>query len=300
MKQVAGLGEALWDMLPEGKQIGGAPANFAYHAGLFGHKAYAVSAVGRDEAGEELKERLTAKGFSLHLPALDKPTGRVLVTLSQGGIPHYDICRDVAWDYIPFTPELEEIARHTQAACFGTLAQRHDVSRHTIHRFLRAMPQGEETLKVFDVNLRQHFYDTPMLDESLQLCNVVKLNDEELPVVTEAFGIGHETPETGCRMLMKRFGLRMVILTCGTKGSYVFSPEGTSYIETPRVEVADTVGAGDSFTGAFVGSLLNGKRIHEAHLTAVRHAAYVCTCHGAMPDAPHTLHQHTPLSSSTL
>ena len=160
------------------------------------------------------------------------------------------------------------------------------MSRRTIQRFLEAMPDNRQTFKIFDVNLRQNYYDREVIGTSLEYCNILKLNDEELPIIVQLLGVEGCGDEEKCRCLMKKYSLDILILTQGSRGSYVFTEDETSFIETPKVEVADTVGAGDAFTGAFVGSLLNGKSVREAHITAVRVSAYVCTQHGAMPEIP--------------
>lgn len=291
MKNVVGLGEALWDMLPAGRQIGGAPANFAYHAGQFGHRAYAVSAVGRDELGQELISKFEEAKLNMVIPQVDYPTGTVGITLNESGIPQYEIREDVAWDNIPVSEELLALAQDTSAVCFGSLAQRNIVSRRTIQRFLEAMPDNRQTFKIFDVNLRQNYYDREVIGTSLEYCNILKLNDEELPIIVQLLGVEGCGDEEKCRCLMKKYSLDNLILTQGSRGSYVFTEDETSFIETPKVEVADTVGAGDAFTGAFVGSLLNGKSVREAHITAVRVSAYVCTQHGAMPEIPESFIQ---------
>ena len=283
-KTVVGLGEVLWDMLPDGRQIGGAPANFAFHAGQWGHRAYVVSAVGTDPLGEEALSLLQAKGLSTVIPHTPYPTGTVAVTLTEGGIPHYDICQGVAWDHIPFTSAMEELATHTDAVCFGSRAQRSAESRSTIYRFVDTMPNTEDTLKVFDINLRQTYYSAEVIEQSLTRCNIVKLNDEELPVVTRLFALRGGSAEAQCQALIRRFGLRRVSLTCGTLGSYVYGAGTASFVATPQVQVADTVGAGDSFTGSFVAALLNGQSVGQAHQLAVRVSAYVCSQHGAMPE----------------
>ena len=285
-KTVVGLGEVLWDMLPQGKQLGGAPINFAYHASLLGHQGFAVSAVGNDDLGQTIIYQLGQKGISPLIPQTDYPTGTVHINLDDKGIPQYDICQGVAWDFIPFTPEMEQLAHTTNAVCFGSLAQRNAASRLTIHRFLQAMPEGDDVLKIFDVNLRQHYYDCEVIHDSLTLANVLKINDEELPIAASLLSLEGTDAEAQCYDLLRKYALRMVIYTCGTKGSTVFTPDGISHAETPMVEVVDTVGAGDSFTGAFAGSLLNGKTVREAHQIAVRVSAYVCTQQGAMPEVP--------------
>lgn len=285
-RRIVGIGEALWDVLPEGRKIGGAPANFAYHVSQFGFPGCAVSAVGGDEPGRELRRQFLAKGVQHALEEVPFPTGTVEVTLDGAGKPEYEIRRDVAWDNIPFTAELEALARQTRAVCFGSLAQRSPVSRQTIVRFLETMPGGEGQYRIFDINLRQQFYTREVVVDSLHRCNILKINDEELEVVSGMFGLEPATPEERCRALLETYGLRALILTCGAEGSYVFTPGGMSYVATPRVEVADTVGAGDSFTAAFLSALLAGRSTGEAHRLAVDVSAYVCTCHGAMPCLP--------------
>lgn len=285
-RYIVGIGEVLWDCLPEGRKIGGAPANFAYHAGQFGFRSLAISAIGDDRSGCEIKETLARRGLACRLETVDFPTGTVQVTLNGNGIPCYEIMENVAWDNIPYSEELEEIARNCKAVCFGTLAQRSDASRETINRFLDAMPGSEDTYKIFDINLRQHFYSKEMIVNSLDKCNVLKINDEELVVISRMFELENMSPEESCRKILADHDLRMLILTCGTEGSYVFTPEETSFQETPEVEVADTVGAGDSFTGSFVASILKGMTIPEAHKRAVDVSAFVCTQKGAMPVLP--------------
>lgn len=284
-----GMGEALWDVLPEGKKIGGAPANFAYHVSQFGLPSMAVSAVGDDALGKEIRENFTSKGLKHHLATVPYATGTVQVELDPNGVPQYEIKENVAWDNIPWTPELEEIARNTKAICFGSLAQRNVVSRETIGRFLDTMPRGEDSLVVFDVNLRQGFYTKEILCESMQRCNVLKINDEELVTVSRMFGYPGIDLQDKCWILLGKYNLKMLILTCGINGSYVFTPGNVSFQPTPKVEVADTVGAGDSFTAAFVASILKGKSVVEAHNLAVRTSAFVCTQNGAMPTLPREL-----------
>ncbi len=286
---IVGMGEALWDCLPEGRKIGGAPANFAYHVGQFGFESLAVSAIGDDELGREIVEKFNQRNLNFRLETVAYPTGTVQVTLDEKGIPCYEIKENVAWDNIPYSAELEEIARDCRAVCFGSLAQRSEVSRNTINRFLDAMPSGDDVYKVFDINLRQHFYCKETIVNSLNKCNVLKINDEELVVVADMFGYEGKCQAEICRALLEEYSLKMLILTCGTDGSYVFTADNMSFQETPKVEVADTVGAGDSFTGSFIASILKGKSIAEAHRRAVDVSAYVCTQNGAMPRLPEEL-----------
>ena len=298
---IVGLGEILFDCLPDGKKLGGAPANFAYHVSNFGLNGLAVSAIGRAEDGAQIKAELAPRGLAFHLEEVDFPTGTVKVTLSGNGVPQYDICQGVAYDNIPWTPQIEEIAKNSRGVCFGSLAQRNAVSRKTIHNFLDTMaPVG--TLKVFDINLRQNWYSREIIEESLVRCNVLKLNDEEIGVLCDLLDAGNvrqpseDAPlqlvefEDQCREIMHKYDIEMIILTCGVHGSSVLYEDGkVSYQETPRVKVADTVGAGDSFTGTFVANLLQGKPVVEAHEKAVKVSAFVCTQNGAMPTVPQEL-----------
>lgn len=285
---VVGMGEALWDVLPEGKKIGGAPANFAYHVSQFGLNSRVVSAVGDDKLGMEILDNFREKKLNAMVEIVPYPTGTVQVELDAEGVPCYDIKEGVAWDNISYTPALEDLAKHTKAVCFGSLAQRSVVSRDTINRFIDAMP-AEDTLKIFDINLRQGFYTKEILCNSFSKCNILKINDEELVTVSRMFGYPGIDLQDKCWILLAKYNLKMLILTCGVNGSYVFTPGNVSFVETPRVEVADTVGAGDSFTAAFVSSILSGLSIGEAHKLAVETSAYVCTQNGAMPVLPQSL-----------
>jgi len=282
-RYVVGLGEALWDVLPEGKKLGGAPANFAYHAGQFlgSDNTLAISALGKDELADETIEALKEHGLNYLMPRVPYPTGTVQVTLTGDGIPAYDIKENVAWDNIPYTAEVAEVAKNCRAVCFGSLAQRNVTSWATIRQFLDATP--EDCVKIFDINLRQQFYTRNVIEESLKRCNILKINDEELVIINRMYGYEGLDMRGTCEKMLADYKLRMLVLTCGTNGSYVFAPGLTSFQETPKVKVADTVGAGDSFTGSFCAAILNGKPMEEAHRIAVEVSAFVCTQNGAMP-----------------
>ena len=284
---IVGLGEILWDLLPGGKVLGGAPANFAYQTSQFGFEGYAVSAIGKDALGDEIIESLSSKSLNHKIERVDFPTGTVQVTLDGKGIPQYEICENVAWDNIPFTADIENLARKASTVCFGSLAQRSEVSHKTILRFLELLP--EDALKVFDINLRQHFYSKEIIDNSLKHSNILKINDDEVVIVAELYGWNGLKEAEICRKLVEMYHLKLVILTKGTNGSYVITSGEEFFRPTPKVTVADTVGAGDAFTAGFVASLLRGKTIPEAHKTAVEVSAFVCTQHGAMPVLPDTL-----------
>ena len=288
-RYVVGLGEALWDVLPEGKKLGGAPANFAYHAGQFlgQEETLAISALGEDKLAEETVKSLEEHGLKYLMPRVPYPTGTVQVSLDEQGIPTYDIKENVAWDNIPFNTDIQTVARQCRAVCFGSLAQRNIVSRETIHRFLDLTPK--DCVKIFDINLRQQFYSKEVIQESLRRCNILKINDEEMVLIGRMFDYPGLDIENKCWLILGKYNLDMLVLTCGTNGSYVFTPGQMSFQETPKVEVADTVGAGDSFTGSFCAAILGGKTVAEAHKLAVQVSAYVCTQNGAMPSLPKEL-----------
>jgi fructokinase len=281
---VVGIGEILWDLLPQGKVLGGAPANFAYHAHQLGAEGFAISSIGNDELGEEIIEQLSGFGLNLRLEKVDYPTGTVIVKLSEKGVPEYEIIRDVAWDYLSLTPESYHLARETDAVCFGSLAQRNSVSRRVITDFVKLVPA--KTLKIFDINLRQNFYNIEVIEESLKLANILKINDDELKIVTKLFGWADAKEEDLCKKILNSYGINLVALTCGTNGSHLYTRDDQSSLETPVVEVKDTIGAGDSFTAGMVMGLLTNKSLEESHAIAVELSAFVCTNNGAMPEHP--------------
>lgn len=275
---IVGIGELLWDMFPEGRKVGGAPVNFAFHATSSGADGYAISAVGDDPLGDEILKTIEGIEINLLVEKVNLPTGTVQVTLSKG-IPSYTITEGVAWDFIPFTERMGEIARITDAVCFGTLAQRSEISRNTIRTFLSQLP--ENAFKILDINLRAPFYTQKLIEESLRLCNILKLNDDELSLLKELFSLKETDDSNACKWLMDAYGLQYLILTAGADYSMVFTPADVSFLKTPKVKVVDTVGAGDSFTGAFIAALLKGDTIGNAHRAAVIRAAAVCQKAGA-------------------
>ena len=283
-RPVVGLGEILWDVFPSGRRLGGAPANFAYHAAQFGHRALVVSAVGFDRKGNDIISELARRSLPAHIDRVPFPTGTVKADISDADSPIYTIRTRCAWSHIPFTDELLEIASAARAVCFGTLAQWNRESRGTILRFLDACPG--DCLKILDINLRQRYFTKATIRESLRRADILKLNEAELSVVTGLLGYKLAGEELLCSRLMRSYGLKMIILTKGTDGSVIVHGGGKSFRGAPKVKTVSTVGAGDAFTGAFIGSLLNGKSIGEAHGIAVNVAAYVCTRSGAMPKIP--------------
>ncbi|WP_428075978.1 carbohydrate kinase family protein [Candidatus Avelusimicrobium luingense] len=278
---VVGVGELLWDVFPTGKRAGGAPINFVYHATQLGAEGYAISAVGNDPFGTEILQELDKNHIAYYIDTLSSyPTGSVKVELNNG-IPSYTIIENVAWDHIPLTQNAIDLVKRADAICYGTLSLRNQDSKNTVTTLLKyARP---EALRFYDINLRQHYYSKELIEELLQLANIFKVNDEELEVISKMFGISTNEEEF-CKFFMDKYNLKYVIITAGDKYSYVYSKTGTSRIDTPKVTVADTVGAGDAFSGAFVQGILAGKSLKEAHKQAVEISAFVCTKTGAWPE----------------
>lgn len=284
-KIVAGIGELLWDILPAGKQLGGAPCNFAYHALQAGCEALVISAVGCDQEGEEILQVMDElqlnKSFIQSTPQY--PTGTVSVKLDPAGVPDYTIHQNVAWDFIKWGASLELLAQDLDAVCFGSLAQRNAVSKETIWRFLKATKP--DCLRVFDINLRQSYYKREDIVYSLEMANVLKLNEDELPLLCAYFGYeGNE--EHRLTQLLHDFQLKLIAFTKGEQGSLLITPGERSFCEVPETEVADTVGAGDSFTAILLAAMLRGIPLLKAHGLATEAAAYVCTRNGATPRLP--------------
>lgn len=279
---VAGIGEILWDLLPDGKQLGGAPANFAYHAKMLGAEAYPVSMVGNDALGVEILERLDSVGVSRDYVGTDAvhPTGTVSVEL-EAGIPRYIIHTDVAWDYLGLTGPLLTLARRLDGVCFGTLAQRSPESRAAIMGFLAET--SSRCVRVLDINLRQEFYDAAIIDASLAVCRMVKLNEDELPVVGEVLGLKPGPDDSLMEQLTVRYDLALVALTRGPNGSRLFTPEAVSDHPGYETAVMDTIGAGDAFTAALLLGHLRGHVLDVINDEANRIASYVCSHQGAMP-----------------
>jgi fructokinase len=278
---VAGVGELLWDIFPEGKRLGGAPVNFSYHCRQLGATGYSVSAVGNDELGAEIRAVLVAKSLPDLFVAMDEthPTGTVQVTL-ENGKPSYEICEGVAWDHIPMSGKLETLAKKTDAVCFGSLAQRNDVSRATIHAFLDAM--RPDALKIFDVNLRQTFFSKEIIEASLVHSNILKLSDEELPVLSDLFGIFGSVSEQ-LEALRAKFDLKLIAYTRGPDGSLLVAADEASDHPGCPGEAINSVGAGDSFTATLCMGLLNQKPLAEINHHANRMATFVCSQDGATP-----------------
>ncbi len=284
-KVVVGIGELLWDVFPQGKRLGGAPVNFACHCSQLGAVAYPVSCVGQDALGDEIRAVLTELGVDQRYIATDAehPTGTVQVTLDENAKPSYEICEGVAWDMIRMTPELESLAKQTAAACFGSLCQRNAVSRETILAFLGAMPA--DAFKIFDVNLRQAFYSREILEASLTHANVLKLSDEELPVLAEMFGLSGPVKDQ-LKALVAQYDLRLVAYTRGSEGSLLVGPDDLSDRPGHPADAIDSVGAGDSFTATLCVGLLKGNPLATINDHANRVAAYVCSHEGAVPTLP--------------
>jgi fructokinase len=279
-----GLGELLWDMFPEGKQLGGAPANFAYMTSLLGDEGIVVSRVGSDALGRAAGRRLERLGVrASHLQIdRDHPTGTVKVSVDPAGQPTFEIAESVAWDFFAWTPEWRALAERADAVCFGTLAQRCPQSRATIRTFLKALRPG--ATRVFDVNLRQSFYDADTLSESAKLADIMKVNTDELATVAKLLRIPFIYDELrAAHWLRDILGLKLVCITRGAKGSLLVSADETSEHPGYRIHVADTVGAGDAFTAALVYHYLRRASVPTLNEAANRMGAWVSSQVGATP-----------------
>jgi fructokinase len=284
-RMIVGLGEVLWDLLPQAKQLGGAPANFAYMSRLLGHRAIVASRVGRDTLGDELRKRLAELELDTSYLEIDEnhPTGTVAVHLDEQGQPSYEITPDVAWDFLERTPEWRRLAAEADVICFGSLAQRSTKARETIRAFLRA--SRAEAIRIFDVNLRQKFFSAEILAESLRLGNVAKLNDAELPVVMGQLGLDHRDEKSSAERLRREFGLELVSITRGRKGSLLVRDGESDEHPGFAVGVVDLVGAGDAFTAALAHHLLSGSSLRVVNAAANLMGAWVASQPGATPAA---------------
>jgi fructokinase len=282
---VVGLGEMLWDLLPSGKQLGGAPANFAYMTALLGDHALVASRVGKDRLGNAAARRLTRLGLPatfLQVDA-DRPTGTVNVTVDAQGQPKFEIMEKVAWDFFEWTPQWRELAAKTDAVCFGSLAQRSAQSRATILAFLEAVRPG--TLRIFDVNLRQAFFNKDVLSESASRADIMKLNDDEIMRVTQLLGGAAHDQQGAAQWILKTYGLKLVCVTRGGQGSLLVTAKATDEHPGHPVKVQDTVGAGDAFTAALVHKYLRKAPLRAMNAAANQLGSWVASQVGATPPA---------------
>jgi fructokinase len=288
--KIVGIGEVLWDLLPTGPQLGGAPANFAYHTHSLGANACVVTRVGKDDFGRAILKRFEQMEIADGTMQVDETalTGTVTVALSNQGIPNYIIHENVAWDHLAVTLPSLKAVREASAVCFGSLAQRGDISRAAIQRLVAAAPAG--ALRVFDINLRQKYFSGEVIEQSLRLANVLKLNDAELPVLAQLFGLTGSTRQQ-IESLAQKFSLQLVALTRGPAGSLLFQSGQWSDCPSIPITIVDTIGAGDSFTAALVMGLLCKMPLDEINDLADEVARHVCSRAGATPPLPKHLSQ---------
>ncbi|MBD3672473.1 MAG: carbohydrate kinase [Planctomycetaceae bacterium] len=281
---VIGLGELLWDCFQDSRRPGGAPANVAYQANQLGCEGVVCSRIGQDALGEELAAFLESQGISTRTLQFDSEhaTGTVTVEMKEGNHPEYTIHEDVAWDAMEFTPDWQKVMQSAAAVCFGSLAQRHEPSHHTIHQCLDTT--GKDCLIVYDVNLRQDFYSRDILEESLKACRVVKLNHEELSVIGSLLEISDADEQQFARDLQSRYGVEMIVLTRGENGCLLLSEDDVVDVPGQKIEVADAVGAGDAFTAGLISALLKDWPLRTAGQFANSVGAMVASRSGAMPD----------------
>ncbi len=298
--KIVGLGEVLWDMLPKGKQLGGAPSNFAYISTLLGNEGIVASRIGNDALGEQAVAQLANVGVSIYAIQRDPqhPTGTVQVQIDNQGQPSFQIAEHVAWDCLQWTPEWQELAEACDAVCFGSLAQRAEVSRSTIRQFLAATKK--DAVRVFDVNLRQQFHSREVLAESMKVAEIVKLNHEELPRLMEILGFAYCDDVSSARMLIESQKLKLLCITRGERGSLLLDPYTMDEHPGYRVRIGDTIGAGDAFTAALIYEYLRGASLTQMNETANRMGAWVASRVGAMPEPAETgiLHELSRVASA--
>ena len=285
---ITGIGEILWDMFPDGAQFGGAPANFVCHSQALGARSHMVSCVGNDDLGRRALTFLREHGVDISAVTQSekRPTGTVEIELDTEGVAQFEFAADVAWDALTWSEALTHVAVTTDVVCYGTLGQRSEISKNTIQRFLKGTTG--ECLCVFDVNLRQQFYTEGLIRDSLEFANILKLNDEELPVLSSSCGLSGSATSV-MEQLRERYNLRLVALTRGAKGAILLTENSLSVCDGFAVEVRDTVGAGDAFTAAMTLGLLLGNELDRINEHACRVAAFVCSQDGAAPKLPDDL-----------
>jgi len=290
MYTIIGLGEVLWDVFEDGKVLGGAPANFAYHAHCLGHTGLVLSRVGTDELGDDILSALDGAGLCTEFIQRDgsHPTGRVLVQLDAEGDPTFTIVEDVAWDCMEPERRWLDAARGADVVCFGTLAQRTTGSRCTIGRVLDA---AANAVRIFDVNLRQQFYSEEILVESLGRATILKLNAEEVARLGEMFG-GEKAEADFARRLMSEHGIELVCVTRGADGCTLHSPDQSVSRPVPPTQAVDTVGAGDAFSAALAVKYLEGRPLDKIADAANFLGACVAAGRGAMPPVPEEVVEH--------
>ena len=283
MLNAIGIGEVLWDLLPTGKLVGGAPSNFAYHTQQQGASSCIVSAVGNDSNGNEIKEALLKKNLTTdYIQTVDYPTGTVDVNLNSSGEPSYSINENVAWDYISLPKNIDKQIKHTAILCFGSLAQRNAYTRSSIKKIIQKV--NDDCLIVFDINIRQSYYNKEIIQESLAFCNVLKLNVDELAILRSLLNLKGLDDKVVIEKLMKQYNLKLVALTYGSKGSVLMTPNNVSQLKTPKINVLDTIGAGDSFTATMAMEFVKDKSLDKVHQRAIEVSSFVCQSNGAMPD----------------
>jgi len=283
---IAAIGEVLWDVYPDAARFGGAPANFACHAAAFGADALLVSAVGNDEAGDQAMATLERHHVDTTSVVRDPAhaTGKVDVTVDASGRASYRFADDVAWDHLSWADSLALLAQQLDAICYGSLAQRSKESRETIHRLVGATLPG--TMRMFDVNLRQTFFTTEVIDASLRLATALKLNEEELPLVAELCGVAGSARQEVMHALLDRYELGIVALTCGPNGAVLMTADDVSECPAVPTQIVDTVGAGDAFTATLVIDFMRGLPLGEINRHANMVAAFVCSQAGAVAPLP--------------
>lgn len=286
--KILAVGEVLWDLLPAGRQLGGAPGNFVCHAHALGAEARLVTQIGDDALGREVLERFLEKGIPPDTLTVDQhaPTGTVSVELRADGQPTFSIHENAAWDRLSLSGASLVAAACCDVICFGSLGQRSEIARAAIRRLVRSTHAN--CMRIFDVNLRSPFYSREVIEASLGLASVLKLNDQELPVLAEMFGLRGGVDQILAEML-RRYDLDLIALTRGSSGSLLVTPSGRSEHPGVSTDIRDSVGAGDAFTAAMALGMLKHWHLDQISQRANEVAAYVCSQSGATPPLPASL-----------
>ena len=285
---IVGIGELLWDRLPTGNRIGGAPANVVYHASNLGAEGYVISAVGKDKLGSDILDEISNTNLHSCIEQVDYPTGSVHVSLS-GGMPEYNIVEQVAWDYIPLTDSALTLVKRADAVCYGSLCSRNEVSHDTIMTLLKHT--NPSSFRLFDVNIRNSYYSKELLIELITYANILKINKDEATLIKSMMDADISDDEL-CHIFLEKYNLKYLIFTDGGISSTIYSQTEKSTISTPRVNIVDTIGAGDAFAGAFLYGALTGLTLEESHKLAVNIAAFVCSQSGAWPAYPKVMENY--------
>lgn len=279
--KIAAFGELLWDLLPTGKVLGGAPANFIYRINSFGDEGTLLSKVGNDKAGREAREVLKRLGVSDENIQTDYefPTGSVRVKIDEKGNPDFNIITDVAYDHIEINAEMMDAFSQAVCVCFGTLVQRYGISKNTLRELIH---ESSDVVKFLDINLRRNCYTATTIEDSLRMTNILKTNDDELLITKELLGLKQDNLKDLALETIEKYNLDILLCTLGSNGAFCLTKEDIFHYDPGyQISLGDTVGSGDAFSAGFVHYYMNGYPIEEALQFGNAAGAMVATTTGA-------------------